>query len=814
MITHCCRLTTTFRLAGVVTFFLLTLISISWAQQLTNADVPAAVKDLKNDNSAIRAEAARRLVLLAVKAKTPALVEASTPPLIEALKDPDIKVRNRAVMALGILWKSGQPGPEMKAAIRVLAALLKDDSEDTRLRAVYLLAALGPDAKAVIPALTEAARDQSVDVRYAVRSALEEIARPTVADIPELVAQLRDTNAEVRRGAARNLVLLKTDAKPALGPLLQALKDQNVAVRSLSLATLSNLIETQSDVGIFIKPFIDLLKDRDQGIRRQAGYELGKMGARAWAAVPALTAALSDDNESLRINAIYALKSIGWGSDLTTTSLINLLKDPRTDVRHAAASALSRVEVGSSIAVPVLMEDLKKDAVVRSSAVWALRSYGARAKDAVPALADMLDDDLDVWCRVDIARLIGKVGPGAKQVAPLLVKSLNDREQDVRVAVAVALLQVEPESESKIEPALLKLAKVKIDEKEPAAALDWGAPSPGGIGFGPTRPDEAGSYWYHGYIRYRQGDLKAAIENYTKAIEFDPQYTDAYYERAMMHRAIGDYAAAIADFTKVIEVGSEYLQVSYFERGMSQVENGNYDAAIADFTKVIELDNYSAEAYYRRGLAQYQKKNYKAAIVDYDRALIFVPQLTEVFDVRARLKLEQGNIAGGLADFDEAIRVNPTNATNYDNRIEALKSLGKLDAAEDFYRTALRGAPDDVELLNRLGYFLVDQNKSLSEALQLIQRAVTSQPANPIFLHSLGWANFKLGRYDEAQRYLEESVKQDLNSPLSLEHLGDVYEQEGKKEDAKAAWNKALSLTSDANTTRRLKGKLNLSIRL
>ena len=811
MITHRCRLTTTFRSAGLLTLFLFTVTPISWAQQLTNADVPAAVKDLKNDNAAIRAEAARRLVLLAVKAKTPALVEASSPALIEALKDSDSKVRNRALMALGIFWDSSQPGPEIKAAIPVLAALLKDDYEDTRLRAVYMLAALGPDAKAAIPALTEAASDQSVDVRYAVRSALQDIRRPTVADLPELVVQLRDTNAEVRRRAARNLELLKTDAKPAIGPLLQALKDQNVAVRSLSFNTLANLIKTQSDVGAFITAFIGLLKDRDEGIRQQAAYELGKMGARARAAVPALTAALSDDN---CINAIYALKSIGWDSELTTTSLIRLLKDPRTDVRHAAASALSRVEVGSSVAVPVLIEDLKQNAMVRSSAVWALRGYGARAKDAVPVLAQMLSDDLDAWCRVEIARIIGKVGPGAKQAVPLLIKSLNDREQAVRVAVAVALLQIEPESESKLEPALLKLAKAKIDEKEPASSLDRGAPSAGGIGLGPSRSDEAGNYFYHGYISSRQGDLKAAVESYTKAIEFDPQYTEAYYERAMMHRAIGDHAAAIADFTKVIEVGSEDLQRPYYERGMSQVENGNYDAAIADFTKVIELDNYSAEAYYRRGLAHYRKKNYNAAIVDYDRALNFVPQLTEVFDVRARLKLEQGNIAGGLADFDEAIRVSPTNATSYENRIEALKSLGKLDAAEDFYRTALRGAPDDGELLNRLGYFLVDQNKSLPEALQLIHRAVTAQPANPIFLHSLGWAYFKLGRYDEAQRYLEESVKQDANSPLSLEHLGDVYEQQGKKEDAKAAWNKALSLTSDANTTRRLKGKLDLTIRI
>jgi len=462
----------------------------------------------------------------------------------------------------------------------------------------------------------------------------------------------------------------------------------------------------------------------------------------------------------------------------------------------------------------MLIEDLKKNSTVSWSAVWTLRSYGDRSRDAVPTLAVMLSRDLPSPYRAEIARVIGKVGPGAKQVVPFLVKSLNDRDESVRVAVAVALLQVEPDSESKIEPALLKIAKAKIKEPEPRSYNDGRAPVLyGGIG-GPQRSDEAGSYFWQGEILYRQGRLDEAVENYTKAIEFDPQYTDAYYQRAMIYRARGNLAATIADFTKIIEVDSEDLPKRYYERGMAQLDNRNYDAAIADFTKAIELDNYYAEAYYNRGLAHYRKKNYNAAMVDYDRTLDFVPRLSEAFDTRARLKLEQGNIAGGLADLDEAIRADPTNATSYQNRIEALKTQGKLEAAEDYYRAALLRAPDDADLLNRVGYFLVEQDKNLPEALQLIQRAVTASPANPIFLHSLGWAYFKLGRYDEARRYLQESVRRDLYSPLSLEHLGDVYEQQGDKEGAKAAWSKALSFSTDTNSKTRLKGKLNLTMRL
>ena len=502
MITHRCRLTTSLSITCLFTLFLFTLAPLSSAQQLTSANVPAAIKDLTDTDARVRADAARRLVLLGVKAKT------ASPALVEALKDPDSVVRHRSVMALQILWSLDQPGPELEAAVPALAALLNDNNKDIRVRAAYTLAGLGPDAKAAVPALT-AINDQDELVRYAVRRALENIGKATVADIPTLVIELSDNNVQVRRRAAQRLESLGTNARQAIGPLLRALKDQDNRVRLLAVITLDNLIESQSDVGVFIAPFIDLLKDPDKGIRWWAASGLRKIGSRAWAAVPALTEALNDTDERVRKSAVYALESTGWDSESTTTALIKLLKDSTTDIRHAAARVLSRVEVGSNLALPVLIEDLKKNSEIRWSAMWALDSHGVQAKNAVPMLVDILNDP-PYEHRAQAARLIGKVGPGAKNIVPLLLKCLNDREEAVRVAIAVALLQVEPGSESKIEPSLLKLAKAKIEkERERASSAYGGAPGPGIAP--PPRWDEAGSYFHHGNSFYRQGNLDAAI---------------------------------------------------------------------------------------------------------------------------------------------------------------------------------------------------------------------------------------------------------------------------------------------------------------
>ena len=63
---------------------------------------------------------------------------------------------------------------------------------------------------------------------------------------------------------------------------------------------------------------------------------------------------------------------------------------------------------------------------------------------------------------------------------------------------------------------------------------------------------------------HRQGNLDAAIASYTKAIESDPQYADAYYRRGTINLARGDYDAALADFTKAIKVKSKPSEALLF----------------------------------------------------------------------------------------------------------------------------------------------------------------------------------------------------------------------------------------------------------
>jgi tetratricopeptide (TPR) repeat protein len=138
----------------------------------------------------------------------------------------------------------------------------------------------------------------------------------------------------------------------------------------------------------------------------------------------------------------------------------------------------------------------------------------------------------------------------------------------------------------------------------------------------------------------------------------------------------------------------------------------------------------------------------------------------------------------------------------------AQERAGDARGSEETLRRILSKEPDNPTALNNLGYFLVERGERLNEALEMIQRAVRAEPNNASFQDSLGWAHFKLGQLEEAERYLSEAARRSPASATIQEHLGDVYQRRGKSQQAQSAWRKALSLSTEASDSARIKAKL------
>ena len=124
------------------------------------------------------------------------------------------------------------------------------------------------------------------------------------------------------------------------------------------------------------------------------------------------------------------------------------------------------------------------------------------------------------------------------------------------------------------------------------------------------------------------------------------------------------------------------------------------------------------------------------------------------------------------------------------------------------FRAALDLNPDQPQVLNYLGYSLVERGEKLEEALGMIETAVAAQPENGAIVDSLGWVLFQLGRYDEAVEPMERAASLEAVDPIINDHLGDVYWVVGRQTEAVFQWNRALSFDPDEALATRIRAKL------
>ena len=98
----------------------------------------------------------------------------------------------------------------------------------------------------------------------------------------------------------------------------------------------------------------------------------------------------------------------------------------------------------------------------------------------------------------------------------------------------------------------------------------------------------------------------------------------AYHGRGMAYGAKGDIDKAIEDFTKAIQYEPDHAE-AYYHRGNSYVIKDEFDRAIEDCDKAIQLNPDAADAYLVRGNAYSSKGEIDFAIMDYSKAIRLKP---------------------------------------------------------------------------------------------------------------------------------------------------------------------------------------------
>ena len=237
----------------------------------------------------------------------------------------------------------------------------------------------------------------------------------------------------------------------------------------------------------------------------------------------------------------------------------------------------------------------------------------------------------------------------------------------------------------------------------------------------------------------------------------------------------------------------------------------------------------------------------------YERAVDVYDLVSEKSPLRSNAEIQTGLILEAMGRSDDALKQLQAIVGDHPKDVEALTALGNLQRsrkqfaeaaatytrvmqeiasptrgdwtlfyfrgiayerakqwplAEADFRKGLELYPDQPLVLNYLGYSWVDQGMNLDEGLRLLRRAVELRPEDGYIIDSLGWANYRLGRYEEAVRDLERAIESKPGDPVINDHLGEAYWHIGRKLEAQFQWNHARDLKPEPEDLDRILKKI------
>ena len=271
--------------------------------------------------------------------------------------------------------------------------------------------------------------------------------------------------------------------------------------------------------------------------------------------------------------------------------------------------------------------------------------------------------------------------------------------------------------------------------------------------------------------------IEVAILYLNITLYLRPNFDLARVLLASHYERMDNYGMANSFYQRIPNT-SPYRQMTQIQAAINDGRLGQHDAGVTKLRALVDGGFQDPDAYTALGDLLRTSNRYGEAIGAYDKA-----------------------IAGLKTDDRRLVNV-------YYSRGVSLERSDRWNDAERDFRQALQMNPERADVLNYLGYSFVDKGINLQEAVSMLEKARALRPLDGMIADSVGWAYYKLGRYQEAARTLEEAVQLAPGASDINDHLGDAYWRVGRKIDARFQWQHALMLDPDEDQKAIIERKL------
>jgi tetratricopeptide (TPR) repeat protein len=295
---------------------------------------------------------------------------------------------------------------------------------------------------------------------------------------------------------------------------------------------------------------------------------------------------------------------------------------------------------------------------------------------------------------------------------------------------------------------------------------------------------EGAQHMQAGMEAHRQGRFDAAIVEFRKATETDPNLVEAFLNLGEELMQIHDYNAAVGPLQRALELRPD-LEAAHLQLGYALLSLGYAAEAIPHLERVHALEAL--------GIAEIETGKYQEAIANLSAALVKRPNDPDLLYYLGRASglLSKRAIDTLLSAYPDSARAHQAMGENY-------FVLRQMPQAEQEYLEALRQRPEIPGLQLELGFVYAGAAR-WDKAEEAFRAEAKRQPGNAEAAYELGLALLQQGKAHEAQAELERADKLQPDMPETLYSLGKAASLDADPPLAEKSWTRVIALEKETS---------------
>ncbi len=286
-------------------------------------------------------------------------------------------------------------------------------------------------------------------------------------------------------------------------------------------------------------------------------------------------------------------------------------------------------------------------------------------------------------------------------------------------------------------------------------------------------PDDLSIKFRLGLLYVEEKNYPAAIAKFENILTLEPQSDRTRFYLASIYEEIKNHNKAIEEFLKVPASSGFYSDAIIHAAHLKQ-QSGSTSQAVDLIKEAIEVRDDVPQFYaFYATLLEEQKK--------YSEAISMLTKVIDKFPDNTQLLFFLGSFYDRIGDKPQTLT--------------QMKKVINIDA-------------NHIQALNYLAYTYAEMNQNLTEAENLVRKALSFQPKDAYILDTLGWVLFKQNKMSESIKILEAAYQQKSNESIIAEHLGDAYYGRDLVEKARRMYIKAVEMEKDEKKIEQIRQKL------